>query len=426
MRLENPSFREQLVHSKENVYFGLVLLFGILTYIFFAFSIIGIFIIGALILVSFFLHGLMMAGIRRNGVKLSERQFPVLYDKAAKVSKDMGLTTVPDIYVVESEGILNAFATRFFRKNMVVLYSEIFELVEKDAEKEVLFVLAHEFAHLKRKHVVISFLLLPAMWVPFIGNAYLRACEYTCDRYAAYYVQSLEASKNALTILAIGKDMYHKVNHEVYMEQIESEFGFFAWLNEKLSTHPHLPKRLYSLSQFFTEETTPKLKEPIRKIFAGLTIVFMLSVLLAVGGWFGFKALEKLDPWSKIATEFETATPLMTAASENDTEQIEILVEDGEDINEQDEEGSTALDYAIFSGSYEAFELLLEKGADPNTVDIYGTTPLMTAVFNENTEMVKVLLENGADPTIKDTEGYTAYDYAKDYENKEIMKILEK
>ncbi|HYK72433.1 MAG TPA: M48 family metallopeptidase [Pseudoneobacillus sp.] len=424
--MENSSLREQLVHPRENVYFGLVLLFGILTYIFFAFSIIGIFIIGALILVSFFLHGLMIAGVRRNGVKLSERQFPDLYEKAVQVSKDMGLMEVPDIYVVESEGILNAFATRFFRKNMVVLYSEIFELIEKQAEKEVLFVLAHEFAHLKRKHVMISFLLLPAMWVPFIGNAYLRACEYTCDRYAAYYVQSLDASINALTILAIGKEMYHKVNHEVYMEQIESEFGFFAWLNEKLSTHPHLPKRLYALSQFFTEEATTKLKESTGKIMVGLTITIVLFVLVAVGGWFGFKALDKLDLLSDIESEFEASTPLMTAASENDTEQIEMLIKDGAKINEQDDEGSTALDWSIFNGNFEAFELLLEKGANPNTVDIYGTTPLMNAVFNENEKMVYVLLENGADPSIKDSDGYTAYDYAKDYGNETIMKILEK
>lgn len=309
---------------------------------------------------------------------------------------------------------------------MVVLYSEIFELIERNAEKEVLFVLAHEFAHLKRKHVIISFLILPALWVPFIGNAYLRACEYTCDRYGAYYVQSLTASKNALTILAIGKELYYRVDQEVYMKQIESEFGFFVWFNEKLSTHPHLPKRLYALSEFFSEDTTLKLKEPKGKIIVGLVIVILATVLLAVGGWYGLKALEKFDIWSFIGSVFEGVTPLMTATSENDLEQIELLIEEGADINEQDEEGSTALDWAIFSGHYEAAELLLEKGADPNTVDIYEATPLITAVFNENAEMVKLLLEHGADPTFENSEGMKAYDYAKDYGNETIMKILEK
>ncbi|UQD53065.1 hypothetical protein C0971_14150 [Bacillus methanolicus] len=63
----------------------------------------------------------------------------------------MGLTNIPDIYIVESEGILNAFATRFFRRNVVALYSGILELIKRDAEKEVLFVLAHEFGVIKMK-----------------------------------------------------------------------------------------------------------------------------------------------------------------------------------------------------------------------------------------------------------------------------------
>jgi Zn-dependent protease with chaperone function len=422
----DPALKNNLVYPKENVYFALVLLFGISSYIFLAFTIIGILFIAILVLFSIFIHGLMMAGIRRNGIKIGHKQFPELYEKAEIVAKDMGLHQVPDIYVVESQGILNAFATRFFRKNMVVLYSEIFELMERDAEKEVLFVLAHEFAHLKRKHVLISIFLLPALWIPFIGNAYLRACEYTCDRYAAYYVQSLEASKNALTILAIGKELYWKVDQEVYMEQIESEFGFFAWLNEKLSTHPHLPKRIYSLSMFFSEETTVKLQEPKAKLLKGLMIVFFISIPLAIGSWYGMKALEKLDVLSFLTNEFEGVTPLMTAASENDLEQIEILIEEGADVNEQSEFGSTALDWAIIDGQMEAAELLLEKGANPNSVDEYGTTPLMTAVFNENKDMVILLLENGADPALEDTEGLTAYDYAQDYENEEIIKLLEK
>ncbi|MFD2446472.1 M48 family metallopeptidase [Bacillus sp. CGMCC 1.16607] len=424
--MNNSSLRDQLVFPKENVYFGLLILFGTLTYIFFAISIIGIFIIGGLILISFFLHGLMIAGIRRNGVKLSEKQFPDLYEKASQVAKDMGLINVPDIYVVESEGILNAFATRFFGRNMVVLYSEIFELMKQNAEKEVLFVLAHEFAHLKRRHVIISFILLPAMWVPFIGNAYLRACEYTCDRYGTYYVQSLEASKNALTMLAIGKELYHQVDQEVYMQQIETESGFFAWLNEKLSTHPHLPKRLYALSEFFSEKKGQKLKEPKGKIIIGIIVLILVSVGLFIAGWYGFKALEKSTLWSDLLSEVEGSTPLMTAAGENDTDQITLLLDEGADINAQDSEGSSALHWAVLSGQLEAAKLLLEKGAEPNTIDNYDTTPVMSAVFNEDEAMLTLLLENGADPTYEDSEGKTALDYAKEYQSDSIIEILEK
>ncbi|MCM3599172.1 M48 family metallopeptidase [Robertmurraya korlensis] len=419
----NSYLPSQLVHRKENIYFALVLTFSILTYIFLVFSILGIGIIIVMVLLSIFFHGLMIGGIRRNGVRISEEQFPSLYEKAKEMAAQMGLENIPQMYVMESQGILNAFATRFFGRNMVVLYSEIFELIERDAEDEVLFVLAHEFAHLKRKHVTVNFLLLPAMWVPFLGDAYLRACEYTCDRYATYYSGSLSASKNALTILAIGKELYKKVNKELYMRQIESEAGFFVWLNEKLSTHPHLPKRLYEVDKFFSETEVETLKEPKRGIVIGVIVTLLLSLVFAGGVYMTFKALEKFNIFSE-AFEIEGMTPLMEAASENDTDSISTLLDEGADINEVDSEGSSALHWAVYSGYYEAAVLLLENGADANTVDIYDATPLISAVFAEDVEMVKLLLEYGADAKYIDASGYTAYDYALDYENAELQELL--
>ncbi|MDQ0156592.1 M48 family metallopeptidase [Robertmurraya andreesenii] len=420
-----PTIENQLVHRKETIYFALVLLFSILTYLFLTFSIIGLFVIAFIIFFSVVLHGLYVGGIRRNGVRLSEEQFPELYQKAMVVAKDMGLSKIPDIYVMESEGMLNAFATRFFMKDMVVLYSGIFDLIEKNGEKEVLFVLAHEFAHLKRKHVLISLLILPAMWVPFLGNAYLRACEYTCDRYATYYIQSLEAATNGLLMLAIGKELYSKVNHEVYMKQLQTEAGFFVWLNEKLSTHPHLPKRVYELKKCYAPETTIELKEPKGRVWLGLGVSVLAVFIVGAGLFFTVKAVEKLDLFSDLAMEIEGTTPLMNAAMDNDVDKIHSLIEDGVDINEVDSDGTTALHWAVSYANYEAAEDLLEKGADPNTIDTYETTPLMSAVFSDDVEMVKLLLAHGADPTVKDSTGATAYDYAVEYENEEIIKLLE-
>lgn len=423
--MEAHTLRDRLVYPKESIYFAFVALFSIVSYFFLAFSIIGIVIILTLILVSLLFHGIMMGGIRRNGVRISEKQFPEIYEKAVMTAKEMGLQELPDIYVIESEGVLNAFATRFFRRNMVVLYSGIFELVERGAEKEVLFVLAHEFAHLKRKHVIISFLLLPAMWVPFLGNAYLRACEYTCDRYAAFYIKSFEASRDALTMLAIGKDLYPKVNKQAYMEQLQTETGFFVWLNEKLSTHPHLPKRIYALSKFFANESTVELKEPKGRVWIGAAVSVLSLTILSGGLWFGFKTLEKMDLWTETVMGIEGATALMNAASENDTDMVHTLLTDGADIEETDADGTTALHWAVSYGQYDSAALLLESGANPNVIDNYQTSPLMSAVFNEDIEMAALLLEYGADPAVKDAEGYTAYDYAKDFENIELMEILQ-
>lgn len=421
----DTTLENQLVHRKESIYFGFVLLFSILTYLFLAFSIIGLFVIAFMLFISIVLNGLYMAGIRRNGVKLSKEQFPELYEKAVTVGKDMGLSKTPDIYVVESEGVLNAFATRFFLKDMVVLYSGIFDLIEKDGEKEVMFVLAHEFAHLKRKHVLISLLILPAMWIPFLGNAYLRACEYTCDRYATYYIQSLEAATNGLLMLAIGKELYSKVNREVYMKQLETESGFFVWLNEKLSSHPHLPKRVYELSKCYSPDTTDTLKEPKGRVWIGLMIAFFTIVIVFTGAFFTYQAVQKIDLFSDLAMEIEGTTPLINASMENDVEELKVLLDEGADINETDMDNSTALHWAVYYSSYDAAEFLLQQGANPNTIDLYDSTPLLSAVYSEDVEMVKILLEYGADKGFEDSSGYTAYDYAVDYGNEELMSLLE-
>lgn len=419
----DTQIENQLVHRKEPIYLALVLLFSILTYIFLAFSIIGLIVIALILFFSVVLHGLYVGGIRRNGVRLSEEQFPIVYGKAVAVAKDMGLKKMPDIYIVESEGMLNAFATRFFQKDMVVLYSGIFDLIERDKEKEILFVLAHEFAHLKRKHVLVSLLILPAMWVPFLGNAYLRACEYTCDRYATYYTQSLEAATNGLLMLAIGKELYSKVNREVYMKQLQTESGFFVWLNEKLSTHPHLPKRLYELGKYFAPEATANLKEPKGRVWVGIIVAFLSLGIVGIGGFFSYTAVDNLI--SQIKLEIEGKTPLIQAVLEFEMEEIATLLNEGADVNEVDTEGLTPLHWAVYYSNYEAAEMLLEAGANPNTVDNYSSTPMMDAVFTGDPGMVQLLLDYHADIDFHDAEGKTALDYAVENGYEDIIQLLE-
>ena len=156
--LDVKGLKSQLVHPKETTYFALVLVFSILAYLALLLSIFGIIVIGALVIFSYCIHALSMASIRRNGVRISQQQFPEIYAKAEMLAQKMELEKMPNIYVMESQGVLNAFATRFFQaRNMVVIYSEIFDLHENNREDELMFVLTHEFAHLKRRHVLVAF-----------------------------------------------------------------------------------------------------------------------------------------------------------------------------------------------------------------------------------------------------------------------------
>jgi len=240
----------RLVHEKETTLYTICLIISILIYVSLIFSIIGIFYIAIGYIGALILHGLMVAGIRSSGVKLSERQFPVVYDKVRELSANMGIMKMPDVFILQSDGILNAFATRFFGRNFVVLYSDIFELIEQGNDEELSFVIAHELAHIQRKHITKQMLVLPAMWIPFLGKAYSRACEYTCDRMATAYIGNANAAIRALTVFAVGKQLFNRVNVPEYLDESRRERGFFVVWYELMSTHPPLPKRIIEIWEF--------------------------------------------------------------------------------------------------------------------------------------------------------------------------------
>lgn len=420
--------QNELIHKNENKYFWIVLSISIVSYFLFALSVVGIFIILAIMAFSLLLHALMIGHIRLNGVKIGVNQFPLIHSTVEDLCVKMEIKQMPDIYVIQSGGVLNAFASRFFGRNMVVVYSEIFDLVEQGAEEELNFVLAHELAHIKRNHLGKMMFILPSMWIPGIAEMYLRACEFTCDRYAAYYTGNYPAAKNSLTILAIGKTMYGKVNRAEYLDQINQEKGFFVWLAEVLSTHPPLPKRINEISVFFGEMDQvfihyKKSKAPI--VFAAASL--LLIAVLGAGCYYTIKLfdsesyLNEEEGWM----EEEDESPLIEAVVDGDLSKTKKLIENGEDIHTIDYNGYTPLDWAIKDSNEQMVKLLLELNADPNFETDYGMTPFMTAAEAGNPSMITLLHEAGGDPNYQETSGgYTALTYSVFSGNIEAVKLL--
>ncbi|MDF2857447.1 MAG: hypothetical protein K0Q87_3298 [Neobacillus sp.] len=458
---------EDLIYNKEKVYFWVVLFFSMFLYVLFAISIIGLIIILCLFLLSFMLHGITMGQIRTNAIKLSSAQFPTIYKKVEELCHKMEIKKVPDVFVMQSGGVLNAFATRFFSKNMVVVYSEIFDLIEEGLEEELHFILAHELAHIKRNHLGKMAFILPSMWIPGVAETYLRACEYTCDRYAAYYSDNMRASKNSLMILAIGKKIASRVNYVEYMNQINQEKGFFVWLSEFLSTHPPLPKRIDAIQTYFGEmDPIIQPKKSIVNWVFGTVSLLVFSIFIG-GIYYGLNAIESFDPFAYIEEEEEMEMemeitdmpPIIQSAINGDIERVKKLAKEGKDIEVEDYSGYTVMDWSIKTGNTEMVKTLLENGADPNNETSYGMTPLMTAAeagkpemikllvsagadldyqevgggmtpliyaaLGENEETVKVLLDLGADPNLKDYSNMTPYMNAIDLGNENIAKLLE-
>jgi len=74
----------------------------------------GVFLFyGALLAFGAFVgHAFALGRIRGNGVLVTERQFPFLQQVVNAHARQLGLTYSPTVYVLESGGVLNAFATK--------------------------------------------------------------------------------------------------------------------------------------------------------------------------------------------------------------------------------------------------------------------------------------------------------------------------
>lgn len=69
------------------------------------------------------------------------------------------------------------------------------------------------------------------------------------------------------------------------------------------------------------------------------------------------------------------------------------LIEGGEDLNETDAKGKTALHWAVIKENYEAVKLLLEKGADASMVDESEWTPVYFAALTNNVRIGQLLVD---------------------------------
>ena len=417
-----------LVHKNENLMYGLCIITSISIAINLLLSIVGAIIFIVLGLVSLFSHAISMAHIQVNGVRIKENQFPDLYKRVEELCEKMELKKVPEVYIVESGGMLNAFATKvfgLFGKNMVVLYSDFVDISLDSSGNEIDYVIAHELAHIKRNHIIKSLLIFPAMWVPFIGVGFSRMAEYTCDRIAAYYTEKPHDAINGLLILASGKRLYKNVNLNAFQEQYNDKKGMFVTLMELLSTHPPIPKRIHEIENLmYGSPSVPLIKRGKQTLAIMFLIFFLLPLIIAGIGFTVFWALDNMDFFEGIPFAANN-TPLIEAASEGNLEKVNELLNAGENPNEYNEFGASPLLLAVDNEDMEMIELLLQNGADPNLQDDFGWTPFMSAILTDNVDIGKIMLEAGADPLLKDEEDMSAYDHAKDIGNEDFIRLLD-
>ena len=101
------------------------------------------------------------------------------------------------------------------------------------------------------------------------------------------------------------------------------------------------------------------------------------------------------------------SSPLFAAVGFGDPAVIQALLKGGANVHEKDNDGMTALHWAVVAHHPEAVKALLAAGADVNAVDHFGYTPLHYAATIDfgDSATATALLQAGADPNIKDKKG---------------------
>jgi ankyrin repeat protein len=94
---------------------------------------------------------------------------------------------------------------------------------------------------------------------------------------------------------------------------------------------------------------------------------------------------------SGCSSESVVQQSLMQATKQGDVKAVKKLLARGEDVDEKDEDGATALMWAAYHGSPEITKILIEAGADVDEKDEDGITALMAAADQGHTEIVELL-----------------------------------
>jgi Zn-dependent protease with chaperone function/Tfp pilus assembly major pilin PilA len=233
--------------AKEKTYFVWVLIISIVAWLALAISIIGLFYAAMFGFILWLGSGLLTAHLRAEAVRVGPDQLPELDATFRAVCERLGVAKPPALYVLQSGGLLNAFATRFSGRDFVVVYSDFLEALGPSSP-EMQFILGHEIGHLQSRHILKQIFLAPGLFFPLVGPAYRRAWETSCDRYGAFVAQDVGAAVRAMLVLSGGREHGKRLNAAAFAGQHRDERGFFVSLHELTSTYPTLSRRVTDLA----------------------------------------------------------------------------------------------------------------------------------------------------------------------------------
>ncbi|MCG8551881.1 MAG: M48 family metallopeptidase [Desulfobacterales bacterium] len=259
----------ELIYPRERTLGGITLILGVLVWITLIVGSLGAALIGLLVGFIFYLfaQSALIAHIKGNGIELTEKQFPDIYEQFAFCCDRLKIYDRPKAYILNGNGGFNAFATKFLGTHFVVLMSDVVDAMSTHPDG-VKFYIGHELGHIKRKHIRGSLLRWPVLWLPLIGAAYSRARESTCDRHGLACCESSTGAGRALAALSTGSERWKNLDIKEYLRQNKYTSSFWMSLHELISGYPWITKRVARV-------VDPTAEEPKRNGFSYLFALFM-------------------------------------------------------------------------------------------------------------------------------------------------------
>lgn len=274
----------ELVYPRERSLGAITLVLGLLVWLLLIFGTFGVALVfmGIGFILYLFAQSALIAHIKGNGVELSQAQMPDLYAQFRDCCARLGIDHPPQAYILNGNGGLNAFATKFLGAQFVVLMSDVVDAMGKHVDG-VRFYLGHELGHLRMNHLTGQLLRWPVLWLPLLGAAYSRARESTCDRHGLACCSSGEGAARALAALSSGSERWQQIDIAAYRKQTEKSSGFWMSFHELIGGYPWLTKRAARVM-------SPDAAMPRRNPFAYLFAVFV-PFAGRLGGGFGLLIL---------------------------------------------------------------------------------------------------------------------------------------
>lgn len=203
---------------------------------------------GLFSIIASLMHIRFLGYLGGNAILVNQQQFPEIFEIVRNQSRRLELETPSTVYLLQGNGILNAFSVWYGRYHLVVLHTDIVAAAYRSGTSALEFIIGRELGRKKMKQSRrLTLFLLPSKLVIFLTFACMRARELTLDNIG--YALCPEGAQKGLLILAAGADLAKKVNVSELLFNAERDKSFTMQFAEILSTRPHLVKRIAELEK---------------------------------------------------------------------------------------------------------------------------------------------------------------------------------